>query len=118
MIVSITQSKAVSLVGYLAIAKIMIAVPALSQSSGYFSEWEDGNVIREIGRDIVDAGCKVDHETALSIVTQNMKEFDPDNGSTAEEYWGIILGNLTARQQVELDHEEKLYVITQTGECG
>lgn len=111
------QSKITMLASWTAMCSVHV-VPAHAQSSGYFSEWEDGHVIREIGRDIVEAGCRLDHETVVGIVGHNMENFGPKVEGTPEQYWGIILGNLGARQQVELDQDAKQYVVLGTGECN
>ncbi|MEL6659726.1 MAG: hypothetical protein AAFR36_24910 [Bacteroidota bacterium] len=112
-----THLKMVLLVGTMPVIWSIQALPASSQSTGYFSEWEDGNVVREIGRDIVEAGCRVDHETALKIFAENMEAYKPKIEGTPEEYLGVIFYNLKARQQLELDDENELYIITGTGEC-
>jgi len=112
-----TQSQRVLTYAAVSLLVAVNGLPAEAQSSGYFSEFEDGHVIREIGRDIVEAGCKVDHEAVVGIVAQNMTEFGSEVEGTPEDFWLGIFGNLQVRQQVELDYEKKLYVVTGTGEC-
>lgn len=86
-----------------------------AQTTEYFSDFEEGSVIRNVGREVVASDCKLERAAFIDIVAQEIAAANWETEMSADQFAQVILGNLKLRKQVEWDG--KTLVFTGIDEC-
>ncbi len=97
---------------------ICLAGGASAQVSGYFSEFDDGNVIREVGKAVVEQDCRIGWDAFVALVGEKAEATGFTIDGSTEDYAGVLVGNLKLRNEVALDEGTKELIFSNTGVCG